>query len=68
MKLRQKYRLIREKMDKDKKAEMDEKILNKITILNAYRNDKTVFTYVSKEIEVNTFHFIEKFWNFVFYV
>ena len=63
MKLRQKYRLIREKTDKDKKAEMDEKILNKITILNAYRNNKTVFTYVSKEIEVNTFHFIEKCWK-----
>lgn len=62
-KLRQKYRLIRERMDKQKKAEMDEKILNKITILNAYRNNETVFTYVSKEIEVDTLKFIEKCWE-----
>lgn len=59
-KLRQKYRSIRERMPKDKKSLMDEKILNKICILNAYKKSDTVFTYVSKEIEVDTFELIKK--------
>ena len=59
-KLRQKYRSIRERMPKDKKSVMDEKILSKICILNAYKKSDTVFTYVSKEIEVDTFDDLEK--------
>lgn len=60
IKLRQKYRSIREKMNKTKKLEMDKKILDKICILSAYKNNNTIFTYVSKEIEVDTIEFIKK--------
>lgn len=52
--LRQKYRTLRENMNKEEKQMMDKKILDKISILKKYKESKTVFTYVSKEIEVDT--------------
>lgn len=63
MKLRKRYRFIREHMFKDRKLEMDKKILDKICILNAYKNNETVFTYVSKEIEVDTHELIKRCWS-----
>ena len=60
MRLRQKYRTLRENMKKDEKQIMDKKILDKVSILNKYKESETVFTYVSKEIEVDTWGLITK--------
>ncbi len=58
--LRQKYRMFRENMKKDEKQNMNKKILDKILILKKYKESETVFTYVSKEIEVDTSELIVK--------
>lgn len=63
IKLRKKFRSIRENMIREKKHIMDEKILNKISILNIYKNCDIVFTYVSKDIEVDTYELIKKCWQ-----
>ncbi len=63
MKLRSQFRSYRENLDKNKKELMDEKILKKITILNAYKSANIVFTYVSKDIEVDTYKLIKKCWQ-----
>jgi 5-formyltetrahydrofolate cyclo-ligase len=59
-KLRQKYRSLRENMNKDEKQALDKRILDKILILKKYKESKVVFTYISKEIEVDTFGLIKK--------
>lgn len=61
--LRKKYRSIRENMDLKIKKIWDGKILKKLTILNKYKKCKTVLTYVSKDIEVDTFGIIKKAWE-----
>lgn len=61
--LRTKFRALRENLDKDKKQLMDEKILKNISILNIYKSSRVVFTYVSKNIEVDTHSLMEKCWK-----
>ncbi len=63
MKLRSKFRTYRENLDIEKKQLMDEKILKKILILNAYKLSGFVFTYVSKDIEVDTYELIKQCWK-----
>ncbi len=63
IKLRKKWRTYRENLDAEKKQSMDEKILRKILILNAYKFSDFVFTYVSKDIEVDTYEFIKQCWR-----
>ena len=57
--LRAKYRSIRESLDPAVKAEMDGAVLEKLLSLREYKVNSTVFTYVSKSIEVDTFGLIE---------
>jgi 5-formyltetrahydrofolate cyclo-ligase len=47
-------------MKKDEKQAMDRKILDKISILKKYKESKVIFTYISKEIEVDTSELIKK--------
>lgn len=61
--LRKKYRSMRENMDLKIKKIWDGKILKKITILNKYKRCKTILTYVSKDIEVDTIGIIKKAWE-----
>lgn len=60
MYMRLKYRTIRENMSKSYKLKMDKKILHNISFLNIFKNAKSVLTYVSKDIEVDTFDLIKK--------
>ena len=62
-KLRAKFRAYRESLDKNKKQLMDEKILKKILFLSAYKLSGIIFTYVSKDIEVDTYKLMEKCWE-----
>ena len=57
--LRQQYRQIRETMEAEKKFQMDESIFKRILTLKEYKKEMNFFTYVSKEIEVDTMHLIE---------
>lgn len=63
IKLRQKYRDIRENLKPKYQKIMDEKILKKISLLRKYKNANVVFTYVSKSIEVDTYNIIEMCWK-----
>ena len=60
IKLREKYRSMRENMNPEIKAKMDERILKNLSALSAYKKSKVVFTYVSKKIEVDTKNLIKK--------
>lgn len=63
MKLRSKFRAYRENLNKDEKQIMDEKILRNISILNIYKFSRVVLTYVSKDIEVDTYKLMKKCWK-----
>ncbi|MCI1964605.1 MAG: 5-formyltetrahydrofolate cyclo-ligase [Oscillospiraceae bacterium] len=52
--LRAQYRQYREKMNPAKKARYDSAVLNRFLSLREYKHMRTVFTYVSKPIEVDT--------------
>ena len=52
--LRLRYRGIRENMDAEKKGEMDSTIQSRLLSLREYSKADTIFTYVSKKIEVDT--------------
>lgn len=56
--LRAKYRKVRENMDRDKKRKLDADIQSRMLTLREYGPEDTVFTYVSKEIEVDTISII----------
>ncbi|MCM1023781.1 MAG: 5-formyltetrahydrofolate cyclo-ligase [Prevotella sp.] len=58
--LRDKYKRIRREMPRDVKKQRDEKIFLRLIGLEAYRSAKTVLTYVSTDIEVDTLQFIER--------
>lgn len=58
--MRLKYRTIRENMSESDKFKMDKKILHNISVLNIFKNAKSVLTYVSKDVEVDTFNLIKK--------
>lgn len=60
--LRKKYRSIRETMDKDKKGMMDRKIERRFLLLDKYERSNIIFTYVSKEIEVDTYRIMNEAW------
>ena len=61
--LRKKYRGIRENMPEALKKAMDKRILKRFTVLKKYRESKLVLTYVSKDIEVDTFNIIKRCWE-----
>ena len=63
IKLREKYRQIRENLKPFYQKIMDEKILKKLTSLRKYKNSDVVFTYISKSIEVDTYGIIRKCWK-----
>lgn len=52
--LRAQYKQYRERMNPTKKAQHDAAILSRFLSLREYENMRTVFTYVSKPIEVDT--------------
>lgn len=54
---------MRENMEPAQKELLDNKILKNISILSVYKNAKIVFTYYSKDIEVNTQKLIQKCWD-----
>lgn len=56
--LRAQYRKSRERLDPKKKAGMDSAILERILSLREYSGSRVLFTYVSKQIEVDTFGLI----------
>jgi len=56
--LRAQLRQYRERMDPEQKAQQDAAILNRVLSLREYKNSQTIFTYVSKSIEVDTTVFI----------
>lgn len=62
-KMRSKFCEYREFLDKNKKQIMDEKILKKISVLNVYKLSGIIFTYVSKDIEVDTYNLIKQCWS-----
>ncbi len=59
MNLRAKYRAIRESLEPECKKEMDRSVLEKLISLREYKTSDSIFTYVSKSIEVDTFGLIE---------
>lgn len=58
--LRAYYRQLRTNMDRNYKAYLDEQILSMLTSLGEYKKQNVIFTYVSKDIEVNTINIIQK--------
>lgn len=58
--LRKHYKNIRVNLKEECKLNLDYEIYSKITSLAEYKNSKIIMTYVSKEIEVDTFAFIKK--------
>ena len=52
--LRERYRKVRQEMPAHEKSGCDQKILERILRLNTYKNCRTLLTYVSSEIEVDT--------------
>lgn len=58
--LRNKYKKIRSSMDPIEKMKMDKSIMMKVLSLREYKKEDTIFIYVSKPIEVDTFRIIER--------
>lgn len=56
--LRAKYRQYRERLSPEQKSAFDQAILSRLAALKEYAKADTVFTYVSKSIEVDTFALI----------
>jgi len=63
LRLRKNYRRKRENMVPILKEVKDKKILKNLCILNAYKESKLILTYVSKNIEVDTYRIINKCWE-----
>ena len=57
--LRDNYKRIRREMPVNLKKLRDERIFSKLIGLDAYKAAKTVLTYVSTDIEVDTIRFIK---------
>ena len=62
MYLRRKYRKIRENLNPRYQKIMDEKIAKKFHILRKYGSADIIFTYISKNIEVDTHRIINACW------
>ncbi len=60
--LRLKYRNIRETMPPAKKGKMDARIRRHLFDLPEYHEESTVFVYISKSIEVDTFSIVKEHW------
>ena len=58
--LRLKYRNIRETMPPAKKGKMDARIRRHLFDLPEYHEESTVFVYISKSIEVDTFSIVKR--------
>ncbi len=58
--LRLKYRNIRETMPPCKKGKMDARIRRHLFDLPEYHEESTVFVYISKSIEVDTFSIVKR--------
>ena len=50
-------------MDPQQKEKMDFAVCRKLCTLREYEKEDTIFTYVSKEIEVDTLSFIQAAWK-----
>ncbi len=61
--LRQKFRRKRENMSDVVKSIFDLRICERLTRLEEYENSNTLFTYVSKAIEVDTYKIIYEAWR-----
>jgi 5-formyltetrahydrofolate cyclo-ligase len=57
--LRARYRQFRERLNAEQKIELDATIQSRLLALAEYANAETIFTYVSKPIEVDTIALIE---------
>ena len=60
--LRARYRNIRETMDPAEKQRQDGEIARRIWNMREYQRADTLFTYVSKPIEVDTMELIRQAW------
>ncbi len=58
--LRERFRQLRRQMTPEQKLDCDRRILERITTLYQYPKARTILTYVSKEIEVDTLLLIER--------
>ena len=58
--LRKKYKLLRTNMSEDERSMCDRKIMETLTGLYQYKNAKTILTYISTDIEVDTRRLIKK--------
>ena len=57
--LRSRYKRLRENFSAEKKAELDEKLCENFLALEQYKSARTVFAFVSKDIEVDTENIIK---------
>ena len=57
--LRMQSKNIRRNLNKNKKLSMDYSIHNKFLSLNIYNRENILFTYLSKEIEVDTLNIVK---------
>lgn len=60
--LRQKYRGIRESLSPPQKLQLDSDIQSRLLSLREYSKEDTVFTYISKALEVDTLAIVRAAW------
>lgn len=60
--LRSKYRRLREDLSEEEKRSLDSEIQSRLLSLREYSQADTVFTYVSKELEVDTLAIVRAAW------
>ena len=60
--LRGKYRRLREDLSEEEKLRLDSEIQSRLLSLREYSQADTVFTYISKELEVDTLAIVQAAW------
>lgn len=60
--LRGKYRRLREDLSEEEKLRLDSEIQSRLLSLREYSQADTVFTYISKELEVDTLTIVQAAW------
>lgn len=60
--LRSKYRRLREDLSEEEKRSLDSEIQSRLLSLREYSQADTVFTYISKELEVDTLAVVRAAW------
>lgn len=60
--LRSKYRRLREDLSEEEKRSLDSEIQSRLLSLREYSQADTVFTYISKELEVDTLAIVRAAW------